>query len=91
MNVQTSASLPRASSEYTAEQQGERWIAALADDFAKLPKGSVVIIKVDDGAYVYASGFIEAQQLFDQKFGKNQTIGWVHRIGESTFVGGGIA
>jgi hypothetical protein len=78
----------RARSEFTAEQ-GQIWVKRLQAELSVLPKGTVVIIDIATGQYVAAKTWLEADPIFDQRFGTS-ALGFVHRIGERTFIGGGL-
>jgi hypothetical protein len=78
----------RARSAFTAEQ-GKIWVARKQALFDALPKGTVVIIDIATGGYVTGATYLDATPLFNQRFGSS-ALGFVHRIGERTFIGGGI-
>lgn len=68
---------------------GKRWIAAKANELAKLPQGTVVLIDIETGDYVTARTYIAAQDEFDRRFGPDRTA-YEHQIGRSIFLGGGL-
>lgn len=78
----------RARSKFTAEQ-GQIWISRKQAELDALPKGTVVIIDIATGEYVTGKTYLDAEPEFDKRFGSS-ALGFVHRIGERTFVGGGI-
>jgi hypothetical protein len=78
----------RARSKFTAEQ-GQIWVSRKQAEFNALPKGTVVIIDIATGQYVTGKTYLEASPAFCQRFGKS-ALGFVHRIGEHTFIGGGL-
>ena len=75
-----------------AAADGTRWVETHSEAFSLLPTGTVVIINVVDGAYETGEDFVEAQQNFDKRFGTSAfgVLGWVHRIRDRTFIGGGL-
>jgi hypothetical protein len=79
----------RARSAFSATQ-GQIWVSRKRAELDALPKGTVVIIDVATGNYVTGKTWLEGHPLFEQRFGKS-ALGFVHRVGERTFVGGGIA
>ena len=78
----------RARSAFTAEQ-GRIWVSRKQTELDALPKGTVVIIDIATGEYVTGRTYLEADPVFDQRFGSS-ALGFVYRIGERTFIGGGI-
>ena len=78
----------RARSWFTAEQ-GKIWISRKQAELDALPKGTVVIIDIATGEYVTGKTYLEAEPVFDGRFGTS-ALGFVHRVGERTFIGGGI-
>jgi hypothetical protein len=78
----------RARSKFAAEQ-GKIWVSRKQSEFSELPKGTVVIIDIVTGAYVTGKTYLEASPSFGQRFGRS-ALGFVHRIGEHTFIGGGL-
>jgi hypothetical protein len=69
--------------------QGERWIEKKRAEFDALPKGTVVIIDIVSGEFVTGKTLLEANPIFDQRFG-SAAAGHVYRVGERSFIGGGI-
>lgn len=78
----------RARSAFTC-QQGELWVAKMQAELDALPKGTVVVIDIVTGEYVTGKTWLEAHPVFKQRFGAS-ALGFVYRVGERTFVGGGI-
>ncbi len=78
----------RARSAFTAEQ-GKIWVARKQTLLDALPKGTVVIIDIATGDFVTGATYLDANPLFSQRFGAS-ALGFVYRIGERTFIGGGI-
>ena len=73
-----------------AEQQGTYWTEMHGEAFAKLAKGTTVIIDVVTGEYVTGPSWFEALETYEQKFGKGRTISWSFEVGRPIFVGGGL-
>jgi len=73
----------------SAAEQGQLWIARKSAEIEALPTGTVVIIDVATGEYVTGKTWLEANPIFDERFGSN-TLGFVHRVRSPTFIGGGI-
>ena len=78
----------RARSAFTCEQ-GELWVGKMQAQLDALPKGTVVVIDIVTGEYVTGKTWLEAHPVFNQRFGAS-ALGFVYRVGERTFVGGGI-
>ncbi len=78
----------RARSNFACEQ-GEIWVAKKKDHLDALPTGTVVLIDIVTGEYVTGKTFLEASPLFKQRFGPS-ALGFVHRVRDRTFIGGGI-
>ena len=78
----------RARSAFTCEQ-GQLWLEKKRAEIEALPKGTVVIIDIVTGEYVTGKTWLEANPVFDQRFGSS-ALGFVHHAGERTFIGGGI-
>jgi hypothetical protein len=78
----------RARSAFTTEQ-GRIWVARKQAELDLLPRGTVVVIDIVSGDYVTGKTWLEANPIFDQRFGAS-ALGYVYRVGERTFVGGGI-
>lgn len=72
----------------TAEQ-GDVWVRRKEAELEAMPQGTVVVIDVATGDYVTGRTWLEAHHLFVNRFGEG-TPGFVHRIRDRTFVGGGI-
>lgn len=70
-------------------QQGEKWVARRWSELALLAKGTVVIIDIATGEYVTGSTYLEASPRFTKRFG-SAALGFVHRVGERSLIGGGI-
>jgi hypothetical protein len=68
---------------------GNNWIQKRRAEIDALPKGTVVVINVATGEFVTGKSFPEANGIFDQRFG-SATPGHVYRVGERSFIGGGI-
>lgn len=73
-----------------AAEQGAEWVQRKQAELDALPAGTVAVINVSTGDFVTGKSWPEAHELFVERFGKG-TLGYVHRIGERTFIGGGIA
>jgi hypothetical protein len=56
--------------------------------FAGLQTGSVVVIDLLTGAHVLASSRLAGLGAFEEAFGVNETVGWLHEIGGGIVVGG---
>jgi hypothetical protein len=78
----------RARSAFTAEQ-GMIWVTRKKAELDALPLGTVVVIDIATGEYVTGTSFLETNPAFNQRFGSS-ALGFVHRVGERTFIGGGI-
>ena len=78
----------RARSAFTAEQ-GQLWLERKKSEIEALPKGTVVVIDIATGEYVTGKTWLEANPIFDQRFGTS-ALGFVYHVGERTFIGGGI-
>jgi hypothetical protein len=78
----------RARSEFSASQ-GQIWVSRKRAELDALPKGTVVIIDIVTGGYVTGATYLNATPLFSERFGTS-ALGFVHRIGQRTFIGGGI-
>ncbi len=78
----------RARTAFTAEQ-GQIWVKRKETELEALPTGTVVIIDIATGDYVTGKNFLEANPIFDQRFGSS-ALGFVHRVRDRTFIGGGI-
>ena len=74
--------------KHAAERGGE-WVRSKRAELDALPVGTVVVIDVATGEMVIGKTWLEAHHDFVERFGKG-TLGYVHRIGERTFIGGGI-
>jgi hypothetical protein len=77
----------RAQHEY-AGKHGESWVEHYKDEFARLVKGTIVVINCRTGQYVLGPTRNEAADEFERRFGKE--IGYMIEIGGGIFVGGGI-
>ena len=70
-------------------QQGLGWVEKKQAELEALPTGTVVVIDIKTGEYVTGKTGLEAHPLFEQRFGKS-AFGFVHRVRDRTFIGGGI-
>jgi hypothetical protein len=73
-------------------KEGDYWLKKRADEIAKLPDGTVVVINIVN-EFVSGASWAEAMAAFDQRFGVNTTLGYVHEIGRPVLIGafGGTA
>lgn len=71
-------------------EQGEYWTKIYAEDFAKLPDGTAIVINVVSGEYVTGPDKLTTHDMYDQRFGFGNTISWSFVKGEPIFVGGGL-
>jgi hypothetical protein len=78
----------RARAAFTS-RQGQVWLEKKRAEIDALPKGTVVIIDIVTGEYVTGKTWLDANPVFDQRFGAS-ALGFVHHVGERTFIGGGI-
>jgi hypothetical protein len=78
----------RARTEFTCVQ-GRLLLEEKRAEIEALPKGTVVIIDIATGEYVTGKTFLEANPIFNQRFGSS-ALGFTHYVGERTFIGGGI-
>lgn len=86
--IDSDADARRARASALAEK-GEAWAEQKRDEFEALPRGTVVLIDVRTGDYTTGKTWLEARAAFDARFG-NDVAGYVHRVRDRTFVGGGI-
>ena len=70
-------------------EQGEAWVATKRAELEALPSRTVVLIDVRTGEYAIGRTWTEARAEFDARFGC-EIAGYVHRVRDRTFVGGGI-
>jgi hypothetical protein len=70
-------------------EQGEAWVEKKRDELEALPSRTVVLIDVRTGQYTTGKSWLEARAAFDSRFG-SEIAGYVHRVRDRTFVGGGI-
>ena len=70
-------------------EQGDAWVEKKRDEFEAMPSRTVVLIDVRTGQYTTGKTWLEARAEFDSRFG-TQIAGYVHRVRDRTFVGGGI-
>jgi hypothetical protein len=77
----------RAENQYAGDM-GEAWAKRHEDEFARLPKGTHVVINCGTGEYVVGPTSLTAIDEFERRFGK--VLGYTIEIGGSAFVGGGI-
>jgi hypothetical protein len=78
----------RARSNFACEQ-GEIWVAKKKDELDVLPTGTVVLIDIVTGEYVAGKTFLEVKPAFKQRFGSS-ALGFVYRVRDRSFIGGGI-
>jgi hypothetical protein len=78
----------RARSLFAAEQ-GEIWVAQKRAELDALPKSTVVVIDIASGNYVTGKTWLHAHAAFEQRFGSS-ALGYIYRVGERSFIGGGI-
>ena len=79
----------RAESQYVSEM-GEAWLKRHEAEFARLTKGTHVIINCRTGEFVTGKTSLEATSEFERRFGRGKTLGYMIEIGGGVFVGGGI-
>ena len=72
-----------------AANQGSAWVRIKQAELDALPAGTVVVINAETGETVTGKAWLEAHHDFVARFGKG-VLGYVHRVGERTFIGGGI-
>lgn len=70
-------------------EQGEAWVEKKRDEFEALPSRTVVLIDVRTGQYTIGKTWLEARAEFDARIGA-EIPGYVYRVRDRTFVGGGI-
>ena len=70
-------------------EQGEAWVEKKRDEFEAMPSRTVVLIDVRTGQYTTGKTWLEARAEFDTRFG-TEVAGYVYRVRDRTFVGGGI-
>ena len=70
-------------------EQGEAWVEKNRDEFEAMPSRTVVLIDVRTGQYTTGKTWLEARAEFDTRFG-TEIAGYVYRVRDRTFVGGGI-
>lgn len=73
-----------------AVREGERWRQQKRAELEGLSVGTVVMFNVISGEYVTAPNRLAAMDLFDQKFGARNTLGFSFEVGRPVFIGGGI-
>jgi hypothetical protein len=78
----------RAQNVYAGER-GKYWREHHDAAFKLLPKGTIVVINCRTGEYVTAPTRLEADDAYEQRFGKNE-IGYSFEVGGGIFVGGGL-
>jgi hypothetical protein len=71
-------------------QQGLMWAEKKRAELDALPTGTVVVIDIETGDYVTGRTGLEAHPMFKQRFGPSAS-GFVYRVRDRTFIGGGIA
>ncbi len=70
-------------------EHGLQWVEKKQAELEALPTGTVVVIDIKTGEYVTGKTLLDACELFDQSFGV-ATPGFIHRVRDRTFIGGGI-
>ena len=70
-------------------EQGDAWVEKKRDEFEAMPSRTVVLIDVRTGQYTTGKTWLEARAEFDSRFG-TEIAGYVYRVRDRTFVGGGI-
>jgi hypothetical protein len=70
--------------------EGRRWQQVHADAFAKLTPGTTVIIDVATGEYVTGIRWQDAEQAFEQRFGKPERLSYTFDVDRPLFIGGGL-
>ena len=73
----------------TLAEQGEAWAEKKRDQFEAMPSRTVVLIDVRTDLYTTGKTWLEARAEFDTQFG-TEIAGYVYRVRDRTFVGGGI-
>jgi hypothetical protein len=68
----------------------DQWLEDQKALVAQLPARTAIVICVPTGDYVTAPTPVEAMIAFEKRFGKDAR-GFLHEVGHTTFVGGGIA
>jgi hypothetical protein len=68
----------------------EKWLEANKAFVSKLPRRTAIVICVPTGDYVTAATPVDAMIEFERRFGRDAQ-GFLHEVGHTTFVGGGIA
>ena len=90
----TLASLESKAGQMQAETRvkADQFIAGMSkkrDEFEAMPSRTVVLIDVRTGQYTTGKTWLEARAEFDTRFG-TEIAGYVYRVRDRTFVGGGI-
>ena len=70
--------------------EGRRWQKVHAEAFAQLAPGTTVIIDIATGEYVSAEDWHEAEQAFEQRFGKIERLSYTFDVDRPLFIGGGL-
>jgi hypothetical protein len=78
----------RARSKFACEQ-GEIWVEKKKAELDALPTSTVVLIDIATGDYVAGKSFLEVNPIFTQRFGSS-ALGFVYRVRDRSFIGGGI-
>jgi len=86
--ISNDAEETRARTEALAER-GEAWVDKKRNELEALPDRTVVLIDVRTGEYTTGKTWFEARAEFDARFGP-EIAGYVHRVRDRTFIGGGI-
>ena len=86
--VSSDAGERRARTAVLAER-GDAWVAKKRDEFEAMPSRTVILIDVRTGRYTTGKTWLEARAQFDSRFGA-EIAGYVYRVRDRTFVGGGI-
>ena len=68
---------------------GRIWVEKKRAELDALPTGTVVVIEVETGDYVTGKTGLEAHHRFSERFGE-PAPGFVYRVRDMTFIGGGI-
>ena len=72
-----------------AVEQGVAWVKRMQPELDALPTGMVVVVNVLTGEWTAGKTWLEAHRAFAQRFGTS-IPGYVHRVRDRTFIGGGI-
>jgi hypothetical protein len=86
-HIDTSA--PSVAGTGTNAEQGLLWVEAKQAELDALPTGTVVVIEIATGNYVTGMAGLEAHTRFTERFGE-AAPGFVYRVRDITFIGGGL-